>query len=221
MFITANINLYLHFGQCFSGKKLSSYKRSIKSIKSIKDLLIMIEQLYKKYYSTLYQYGCLVHNDKGKVEDVIQNFFIWSIENPKKFNDIRNFEVFACKVIRRNLVQGLIKETLKKENHLKFSKRATFQKNTISIEKEIIHYEEKLQHGENLKNALEELPDKQKEIIYLKYYANMSYQEIEDIMHVSNQVARNYVSRAIKKLKSSLFAMSSKSYIFISTLLIS
>ena len=167
----------------------------------------MVEQLYRKYYGTLYQYGRLVHNDKGKVEDVIQNFFIWSIENPKKFNDIRNFKVFACKVVRKNLVQVLIKENLKKVNHEKSVKGGFFQKSTISIEKEIIHAEEKLWQKQSLKNALEQLPDKQKEIIYLKYYANMSYQEIESIMCVSNQVARNYVSRAIKRLKSTIFAL--------------
>ena len=166
----------------------------------------MVEALYKKFYSKLYLYGCLVHTDAIRVEDTIQNFFIWVLEHPEKVKKINNFEAFACKSIRRNLIQRVIKDNRNKENNAIYVKGILQEKTIISIEKEIMKIEENLLQKENLKNAIEKLPEKQKEIIYLKYYANFSYKEIEDIMHVSNQVARNYVSRALKKLKNTLFS---------------
>lgn len=171
----------------------------------------MVEALYKKFYSKLYQYGCLVHSDAIRVEDTIQNFFIWVLEHPDKFREIQNFEAFACKAIRRNLIQRIIKDNRSKENNAVYREYVIREKTIFSIEKELMEIEENLWQKENLKKAIEKLPDKQKEIIYLKYYANFSYKEIEDIMHVSNQVARNYVSRALKKLKTSIFSEGIKS----------
>ncbi|WP_411031341.1 RNA polymerase sigma factor [Spongiimicrobium sp. 3-5] len=173
----------------------------------------MVESLYKKFYGKLYQYGCLVYDDTIKVEDTIQNFFVWTLENPEKLRDIKNFEAFACKAIRRNLIQGIIKDTRSKKSHDNYVVTLVDEKSITSVEKEIMQVEENSCLKTNLKSAIEKLPDKQKEIIYLKYYANFSYKEIEDIMNVSNQVARNYVSRALKKLKSSIFSEKMRSFI--------
>ena len=52
----------------------------------------------------------------------------------------------------------------------------------------------------NLKSAFDELSDRQKEILYLKYYSEMDYEEITQIMDMNYQSARNLVSRAIQKL---------------------
>ncbi len=50
-------------------------------------------------------------------------------------------------------------------------------------------------------NALAQLSARQKEIIYLKFYQNLSYEEVSDIMNINYQVARNLLSQAIKTMK--------------------
>jgi RNA polymerase sigma-70 factor (ECF subfamily) len=52
--------------------------------------------------------------------------------------------------------------------------------------------------------ALERLSSRQKEIIYLKYYQNLSYEEVSEIMNINYQVARNLLYQAIKSLKTIL-----------------
>ena len=54
----------------------------------------------------------------------------------------------------------------------------------------------------DVKNHLEKLSDNQKEIIYLKYYQGMDYDEIAMIMDMNYQSARNLMNRAIKSLRS-------------------
>lgn len=56
-----------------------------------------------------------------------------------------------------------------------------------------------------LRKALANLPDHQREIIYLRYYEEMSYKEICQVLDINHQVARNYASRAIKQLKKLLW----------------
>jgi len=53
-------------------------------------------------------------------------------------------------------------------------------------------------------DALSRLTNRQKEIIYLKYYQNLSYEEVSEIMNINYQVARNLLYQAIKSLKSML-----------------
>ena len=60
------------------------------------------------------------------------------------------------------------------------------------------------QHGENhqqLQQALQQLSDRQREAVYLKYEKGLSYDEICTIMDINYQSARNLVATAIKSLR--------------------
>ena len=52
--------------------------------------------------------------------------------------------------------------------------------------------------------AMARLSNRQKEIIYLKYYQNLSYEEVSEIMNINYQAARNLLYQAIKSLKNIL-----------------
>ena len=52
-----------------------------------------------------------------------------------------------------------------------------------------------------LTREIEQLPSRQKEVIYLKFFEGFDYLEITGIMSISYQVARNYASRGIKRLR--------------------
>ncbi|MFP3345370.1 sigma-70 family RNA polymerase sigma factor, partial [Halomonas sp. SIMBA_159] len=55
-----------------------------------------------------------------------------------------------------------------------------------------------------LKEAINQLTPKEREVLYLKFYEGMNYEEIEQIMSVSYQTSRNYVYRALQSLKAIL-----------------
>ena len=59
-----------------------------------------------------------------------------------------------------------------------------------------------------LRNALGLLTKRQKEIIYLRFYEGLSYDEIETIVQVNYQTIRNCVYEAIKVLKKDLLTIS-------------
>ncbi len=48
---------------------------------------------------------------------------------------------------------------------------------------------------------MDKLSARQREIIYLRFYHNMSYEEISDVMQINYQVCRNLLSQAIKSLR--------------------
>ena len=49
--------------------------------------------------------------------------------------------------------------------------------------------------------ALDELSPRQREIIYLRFYQNLSYEEIADIMDLNYQTSRNLLYKAIRSLR--------------------
>jgi len=49
--------------------------------------------------------------------------------------------------------------------------------------------------------ALNKLPPRQKEIIYLKIYKGLNYEEISEVMSINYQVVRNLLCQALKTFK--------------------
>jgi len=52
-----------------------------------------------------------------------------------------------------------------------------------------------------LQQALNKIPSRMREALYLKTYQGLSYKEIAVVMKMSSQVARNYVSEAFHRLR--------------------
>ena len=68
-------------------------------------------------------------------------------------------------------------------------------------EDEWVAFETSTQQSEKLGLALKALTDRQREVIYLKFNQNMSYEEIGDILGINYQSIRNLAHRAITELR--------------------
>lgn len=64
--------------------------------------------------------------------------------------------------------------------------------------------ESSVENAKRITPILERLSDNQKEIIYLKFYQGMDYEEIAEILDMNYQSARNLMSRAIKSIRSKI-----------------
>ena len=51
---------------------------------------------------------------------------------------------------------------------------------------------------------LNKLPPRQKEVLYLLFYQDMSYEDIATVMQMNYQSARNLVHRALKLLRTKM-----------------
>jgi len=64
-----------------------------------------------------------------------------------------------------------------------------------SHEDRLIAGERDAEKSRKVLNALDRLSNRQKEIVYLKYFQNLSYEEISDVMNINYQVARTCFTR--------------------------
>ncbi|GJM27460.1 MAG: DNA-directed RNA polymerase sigma-70 factor [Cyclobacteriaceae bacterium] len=146
------------------------------------------------------RYGLIIHRDTNVVADVIQELFVWLLQNPSSVKNIKNLELYLFKSLKRNLLRYRADHA-----HLtNFPLHENPEYLDFTIEDRIIQQETKGQQRKLLYKELNNLPPKQKEVIYLRYYESLTYEEIADILSTNNQVVRNYVSRALTQLRKSL-----------------
>ena len=160
--------------------------------------LIAFELIYKDYFDKLYNYGLQFIKDETLVEDVIQDLFIDLKRRCNHLSQTDTILPYLYSAFRRKMIRARDKANKfqeLEENSLSFQI-------DISIEDQLIDEEGKGQQKKSLANAMNQLSEKHREIIFLYYYENMSYEEIKEIQGFDNvKSARNLLYKAIQSLR--------------------
>ena len=163
-----------------------------------------LEEIYKTYFSALYSYGKKFSKDENTVEDCIQELFVELWNRREKLSETNAIKPYLFVSLKRKIFHTIKK--IRKSTDTELEEK--YFDSELSIDEILIAKETTAEQKSNLKSAFDELSDRQKEILYLKYYSEMDYEEISRIMEMNYQSARNLVSRAIQKLsKHMLFVL--------------
>lgn len=155
-------------------------------------------RLYEKSVDELFRYAGRIIQDEALIEDGIQDLYIKLWEKRRRLPLDAHPKAYLYTSIRNNLIRTM-------ERH--YNKYSDVEVDQMylgeeeSVEKDWIEGENEQMRSGSLKKALKELPDRQRELIYLKYQAGLSYEEIEEVMGITNQSLRNLMNRAMKKLR--------------------
>jgi RNA polymerase sigma factor (sigma-70 family) len=153
--------------------------------------------LFRTHYELLCRYGGKFTTDPNLLEDCIQELFIelWQAKTRTTVISVRAY-------LLKSLKYKILKAYRKSRDVVPIADDETpFE---LSHESFLIAGEEDAEKKRLLLKALEQLSGRQKEIIYLKYYQNLSYAEVSEIMNINYQVARNLLYQAIRSLKNRL-----------------
>ena len=156
-------------------------------------------EIFRKYYPGLFNYGCRISTDSNLVEDCIQELFMDMWRTSGKA-DIISLKAYIFKAFKFKLIKLLAKNNktipLTDENN-----EHSFE---LSREALLINNEQNAENAKKVTDAIEMLSPRQKEIIYLKFYLGLSYEEVSDIMQINYQAARNLIYQVIKMLKKAM-----------------
>jgi RNA polymerase sigma factor (sigma-70 family) len=140
-------------------------------------------------------FGSKFLSDKQLLEDTIQELFI-ELWQSKSQTPVVTIKAYLLKSLKYKLLKAIKKNTaaaiLNEQDHLLFE---------WSHENFLIESQESEEKKQLVLKAVAQLSNRQQEIIYLKYYQNLSYAEVSEIMSINYQVARNLLSQAVKTLK--------------------
>lgn len=160
-----------------------------------------LRSIFLRHYDSLFQYGLAIASNKTLTEDCLQELFFYLWENHKSLSDVKKVKGYLWIAFRRRL---MVKLKQKGRDADLFIPYEYDMKKESSIEKDIIQEERKKDNHRSLGKIFNCLTQKEREALFLKYYEGMSYSEIEQILDVSYQTARNYVYRAISRLRKAL-----------------
>ena len=157
-------------------------------------------EIIRFFYNLLFSYGLKISGNAQVTEDCIQDLFVYIWENRNKLSDVTDGKSYLLKSLRRRILEGLNKwENKKKEFELN-SDNSLFNI-VFSHEDLLIENQKNQEKTHKLTLALNKLPARQKEALYLKFYGEASYEEIGEIMGINNQSVGNLLQRALKLLR--------------------
>lgn len=151
--------------------------------------------LFRRYYEPLVHYGSKLTTNNDILEDCIQELFTELWQN-KSQTQVQSVKAYLFKSLKYKLFRAHQRKTASpfNENH----SDVLFE---ISHETLLIGKEQDAEKTARVLQALGQLSNRQKEIIYLKFYQELSYEEVSEIMNINYQAARNLLYQSIKSLK--------------------
>lgn len=174
-----------------------------------------LKVIYNNYFDYLLNYGKRFNVDNSLIEDSIQNVFIRLINNPANNRTIKNFSSYLIKSFRNELFH--LKRKYDKVDINDFVENFNID-HEKDVEDNIINSDTDENRKHLLISSLNKLPASQQEIIYLRYFENLSYEEISEITGVKINSCRTSVYRAIMNLKKDMLPFIRKGMLFTSLL---
>lgn len=156
-----------------------------------------LQKLYMSYYKSLLRYGLTYTDDRETLKDSINSTFLYIWEKRNGLAAANHVGNYIFKSFQRQLAKDI-------------KKSQTFQDLDQHVppdwalddqEFNFITQQEENKRMHLLKNAIQKLPKRQRELLHLRYYEELSYDEIVERTQLTKRSVYNQIHTAISTLK--------------------
>lgn len=159
-------------------------------------------QLYRKYYHYLLVIGLKEVGDEELVKDVIQQLFLYLWEKRETLKPARQVKAYLSAAFLRRLALVIQKNRKQYQQVLDWS--GQFETYTPSKEEVIVGNDRRRQIRFELYKYINTLSPRQRELIRLRFYDGLTYEEIVMRTGLAHRTVYNSIYEALKKLKGDL-----------------
>lgn len=156
--------------------------------------------LFERYSPLLFNYGYRFTHKEELIEDSIQELFTKLWHHRENLSNTASVKNYIYKGFRRVLVVQI--EQQNKKDNLPISS-IPFDIE-LPRETEIMRQERLDEIKSKLQKALDKMTPRQREIIHLKFFEELSYDEIAEIMELSPRDTYKLLYRALDSLRKQL-----------------
>lgn len=157
---------------------------------------VAFSELYLKYHPKLLRYGIRLVNDEIEAEDCVQELFCYLYEKRSQLSIVTKVQPYIFLSYRRRLLQKVA------ENRSADAKKmVTEEIMQLSREELIINAENEKELRMYMSSILKEITPNQREVIYLRYYAELTNKEIAQVLSMRHQSVLNILYRTFKTLR--------------------
>jgi RNA polymerase sigma factor (sigma-70 family) len=151
--------------------------------------------IYQKYFFVLFQYGKRITSDQELVKDTIQDLFIKIWNNRNNLKETTSIRYYLLTSLKRKLLDVLRSSQVR----LEFGNERIDHVLLAAVEEAEEDYP--FVQKEKVLKALDKLSEHQQKLICMKFYRNLSNQEIAEEMGITIQSVYNSVFKVLKKLR--------------------
>ncbi|SKC15774.1 RNA polymerase sigma factor [Dyadobacter psychrophilus] len=161
------------------------------------------DELAERRYRLLFNYATKFTKDTELIKDCIQDLFLELWYRRTRLTDTSYVTVYLICALRNNLLRKL-KVNTRLDDSADIAVSCEGFTDNLTIETMLISSESMSQKEREIRNAINRLPKRQQEVIFLKFYEGLSNDEIAKVMEIERQTVSNFIYRAIAQLKNDL-----------------
>lgn len=154
---------------------------------------------YSMYYHNLYHYGYKIIPQEELVKDCIQELFFKLWDQRKSIGEMYSVKSYLFVSMRRTLICNIRKQVAFASRNQRYM--TEYYNESYTWEDPLVIREMKRESASKLQKAIQSLSSRKREVIYLKYFFELSNAEIASLMQIKPQSVYNHVSEAIIELK--------------------
>jgi RNA polymerase sigma factor (sigma-70 family) len=161
-----------------------------------------LHNLYRQHYLGLINYGIKLGGDRQHANDCVVEMLLGLWEKRAKLPEVENVRSYLLTCLRTVMLQHIRSDKLRevKESHA----YSLTDQQELSYEDHITKIQTDLIIKDKLTRSLNKLTERQKELLQLKFFENLDYDEIAAKCNISKRTAYNIVYDALKVLKDDL-----------------
>jgi RNA polymerase sigma-70 factor (family 1) len=155
-------------------------------------------EIYNRYWEILFKHARRMLHEDDEAQDVVQDIFAVLWTNRATLNLRSSLSSYLYSAVRNKII-NLINHDKIKNNYLSSLER--FIDHGSSITDQLILEKELAQ---SIEREVSSLPEKMREAFELSRKSSLSYKEISEKMHISENTVKKHISNAIRILRSRL-----------------
>lgn len=154
-------------------------------------------ELSKNHYQSLLNYGRRFSDDREFVLDCIQEMFLHMWERRERLSETDHVKSYLLKSLRHRIIkEGIRMKRFQNPEGVEFGNESD-----LPIEDGIVDSELQKELMVKLNSTLSCLSKRQEEIIYLRFYQNLSNDQISKVMGLNKVSVANLLYRTLKELR--------------------
>jgi RNA polymerase sigma-70 factor (ECF subfamily) len=166
--------------------------------------------LVRRHQTPLYNFALRQIRVQAVAEDIVQEAFVRVVQNAGDFKHVARFTTWLYTITRNLCIDHMRKRALRRHPSLDEAKRGeegdgpTLGEQTAdtraSVEREATGTELK----ERIANAVDKLPEDQREVFLMREIANLQFKEIAEITGVPENTVKSRMRYALERLQAAL-----------------
>jgi RNA polymerase sigma factor (sigma-70 family) len=155
--------------------------------------------LYKNIYFHLVRFGLKLHADDELVKDCITQLFLKLWDKHESLPPVTNVQAYFFTALKRNILDQIQSQSRRQAADVKFTSKVGISE--LSYEDMIIQVQQDEELKTKLRAAMQQLTNRQSELVRLKFFEGLSYDEIATTTNQTVKTAYNTVYDAVKQLR--------------------